>query len=219
MHLAPSNGTEGVPFRLMPMRRVSQQVAGENSRALVMPKDGVMVTTPIRAVIDDEPDRGCDVEVLIGISDDEPYRLVVDELIIRRRPGGPPLTTTTARASCKIPQLLDDAIAGVGVPVRPVGPGDAEGTTRWSSEGIPDDAHDGSVPPKATRSRRRHGGPVRLVDDADVLAIVRRALAAGRADYRKAVVDELRVGKSTAARAIDRLKTNGQLTELESETP
>src|SRR5438477_3163543 len=104
MHLAPSKGTDLVPSRSMPMRRVSQQVSGDNSRALLIRTGeamGVMVTTPIRAVIDDEPDRGCDVEVLVGISDDEPYRLVVDELIIRRRPGGPPLTTTMTRRACK----------------------------------------------------------------------------------------------------------------------
>src|SRR5262245_24859574 len=100
----------------MPMRTV-QTMGGpdENARALLMPKEGVMITVPIRGVIDDEPERGCNVEVLVGISHDEPPVLVLDEIVLRRRPSGPPLTTTIARASCKVPELLDAAIEGLAV--------------------------------------------------------------------------------------------------------
>jgi hypothetical protein len=191
------------------MRRVQQYGgAAENAKALLIPGatpgERMMVAVPIRGVIDDEPDRGCDVEVVIGISDEEPLILVVDELIIRRRPGGPPLTTTAVRRAGKIPELLDEAVAGLAMPIT------SDETGRWSARVTSEEWDVMRTPPnQATRARRRSGGPVRVVDDADVETIVRRAIDAGRSDYRKAVVDELGVGASTAARAMRRVFPDG----------
>jgi hypothetical protein len=140
------------------------------------------------------PDLPGDVEFVLGIEETPNPRLVVTELTVRQRDGGPPVTTTGLR-EISIPKLIAAVVDAI-----------------WQLDAIfmgdpEDETFDKSPMWQHTRSRRGQGRA--LADDQ--LAEVAAVYKANPGHTTRAVKDRFKIGRSTAGDYITRARDAGLL--------
>ena len=180
-----------------------QTYAGPAARALILRAENRLIRFPIEVTVT-EPVLPFDIEMRVVASDDDDPVLVCDDLRIRRRPGGPPVTSSALR-DVPIAALVAET-ASRCAEVWPLDEDDTgEGPPRWGA-GVSD---------AATRKPRRPGRKAITDGDLPELASVWKATKeAGLRATTEAVADHFNCSRPTAARAVQRARAAGLLPEV-----
>ncbi len=167
-------------------------------RALILPGEDRMIRYPIDVTVTDAS-LPFDIDMHV-VADDESNIMVCDDMRLRRRPDGPPITSASLR-SIPVREIVQEIAERCAEPLRQPDDGG------WNfGAGVSDSA-----------TVRPHRRGARMLLDADlpeVAEVWRAASDVGSRATTMAVKDHFNVSRPTAARAVQRAREAGLIPEV-----
>lgn len=171
-----------------------------NKFAFLIEEENRVIRFPIEVTVTD-PSLPFDIDMVVGVSDLSEPIMVCTDMHLRRRDGGPPITSAALRG-IPVREIVQEICERCAEPF--TAPPDAEGLLLGA----------GVSKAATVRPPRRAGHALLDRDLPEVAEVWRAASDAGRRATTMAVVDHFHVSRATAARAVQRARAAGLIPEV-----